>query len=136
MYQFDCPCYWSLLGPLIFIPSWAPWGCDSVMSESPSAGGLKKASIARSQEGINSQGQYDLYIIRIRMHPYASICLHHASKCRHPIYSFAERVKKSKNYTKSHKNVLRSGPQNRSESIPNKQIWIWVNTHDICFTQI
>ena len=34
----------------------SPWGGESVMSESPSAGGLKKGSIARAQEGINSKG--------------------------------------------------------------------------------
>ena len=31
-------------------------GCESVKSESPFAGGLRKGSIARAQEGINSKG--------------------------------------------------------------------------------
>ena len=43
------------IDPFLGLRSLAPWGCESVMSESPSAGGLKKGSIARAQEGINSK---------------------------------------------------------------------------------
>ena len=39
-------------------------GCESVMSERPSAGRLKKGSIARAQEEINSKGNIlDMYYL-------------------------------------------------------------------------
>ena len=70
----------------------APWGCEGVMSESPSVGGLKKGSTAGAQEGTNGKGnivdiqyptQYtasasvciQMHPSRIRTHPYAPVCL-------------------------------------------------------------
>ena len=54
----------------------------------PSAGGLKKGSRARAQEGINSKGSIiDIqYLICIRMHSYASVTHPYTPICFHTLH--------------------------------------------------